>query len=111
MSKTYEELARESLLNTNTIPFPIKKLGRWWDKNDEIDIVGIGENEIVFGECKWSVKKVGLSVLYDLKEKSKKVQWKNTNRKEYFILFSKEGFSDELIEFTKENNNIILSEF
>lgn len=111
VSKTYEELARESLLNTDTIPFPIKKLGRWWDKNNEIDIVGIGENEIVFGECKWSVKKVGLSVLYDLKEKSKKVQWKNTNRKEYFILFSKEGFSDELIEFTKENNNIILSEF
>ena len=111
VSKTYEELARESLLNTNIIPFPIKKLGRWWDKNNEIDIVRIGENEIVFGECKWSVKKVGLSVLYDLKEKSKKVQWKNTNRKEYFILFSKEGFSDELIEFTKENNNIILSEF
>ena len=57
MSKTYEELARESLLNTDTIPFPIKKLGRWWDKNDEIDIVGIGENKIIFGECKWSVKK------------------------------------------------------
>ncbi len=71
ISKIYESLARESVLLNSSVPFPVKKLGRWWDKEEEIDIVGIGENEILFSECKWSNKKVGLSVLYDLKEKSK----------------------------------------
>lgn len=111
VSKIYEDLSRETLLNNFEIPFPIKKLGRWWNNNEEIDIVGLGDNEIIFGECKWSSKKVGLSVLLTLKEKSKNVKWNNSNRKEYFILFSKEGFSDDLISLSKKDKTIILSEF
>ena len=111
VSKVYENLARETLLNNLQIPFPIKKLGRWWNNNEEIDIVGLGDNEIIFGECKWSNKKVGLSVLMALKEKTKYVNWNNASRKEYFILFSKEGFSDDLISLSKKDNSIILSEF
>ena len=111
VSKIYEDLSRETLLNNFEIPFPIKKLGRWWNNNEEIDIVGLGDNEIIFGECKWSNKKVGLSVLLSLKEKSKSVKWNNSNRKEYFILFSKEGFSDDLIDLSKKDKTIILSEF
>lgn len=109
--KIYEDLSRETLLNNSQVPFPIKKLGRWWNNNEEIDIVGLGDNEIIFGECKWSNKKVGLSVLISLKEKSKNVKWNNNNRKEYFILFSKEGFSDDLINLSKEDSSIILSKF
>lgn len=111
VSKIYEDLARETVLNNSEIPFPIKKLGRWWNNNEEIDIVGLGDNEIIFGECKWSSKKVGLSVLLSLKEKSKSVKWSNNSRKEYFILFSKEGFSDDLISLSKKDKTIILSEF
>lgn len=111
VSKTYEELSRESLFEREIVPFPIKKLGRWWDKNEEIDIVGIGEKEVIFGECKWSNKKVGISVLLKLKEKSNKVKFKNNVEKKYYILFSKSGFSDELIELSKEDEYIILSDF
>ncbi|MGL5582880.1 MAG: ATP-binding protein, partial [Cetobacterium sp.] len=94
VSKTYEDLARESLLWDSTIPFPIKSIGRWWDKNEEIDVVALGEKEILFGECKWSNKHVGLSVLFKLQEKAKKVDKKG--KKEFYILFSKSGFSEEL---------------
>lgn len=111
VSKIYEDLSRETLLTDSKIPFPIKKLGRWWNNSEEIDIVGIGDKEIIFGECKWSSKKVGMSVFLALKEKSKKVKWNNDTRKEYFILFSKEGFSEELIEFSRNEKNIILSNF
>ncbi|MGL6023678.1 MAG: ATP-binding protein, partial [Cetobacterium sp.] len=111
VSKVYEDLSRESLMYDNQIPFPIRNLGRWWDKNEEIDIVALGEDEILFGECKWSNKHVGLSVLYKLKEKAKGVKWKNGSRKEYYMLFSKSGFSDELIEVSKKDSTIILSNF
>ena len=111
VSKIYERLCLDSLLLHEEIDFPLSKIGRWWDKNEEIDIVGLGEKEIIFGECKWSKKHVGLSVLLELKEKSKKVNWKNNDRKEYFILFSKSGFSSDLIELAKSDSKIILSKF
>lgn len=111
VSKIYEELARETLFSNLQIPFPIKKLGRWWNNNEEIDIVALGDKDIIFGECKWSNKKVGLSVLFSLKEKSKKVNWNNNSRKEYFILFSKEGFSEDLIALSEKDKTIILSDF
>lgn len=111
VSKIYEELARETLFSNLQIPFPIKKLGRWWNNNEEIDIVALGDKDIIFGECKWSNKKVGLSILFSLKEKSKKVNWNNNSRKEYFILFSKEGFSEDLIALSEKDKTIILSDF
>ncbi|MGL4787778.1 MAG: ATP-binding protein, partial [Cetobacterium sp.] len=110
VSKVYENLSRETLMWDSKVPFPIKNLGRWWDKNEEIDVVALGENEILFGECKWSNKQVGLSVLYKLKEKAKAVKWKNDSRKEYYVLFSKSGFSDELIETSQKDSTIILSD-
>lgn len=111
VSKAYEKLCLLAVFQEQAIEFPLFKAGRWWDKNTEIDIVGLGENEIVFGECKWSNKHVGLNVLHDLKEKAKKVKWKNNSRKEIYILYSKSGFSDDLIELSKIDNSIILSEF
>ncbi|UUV20097.1 ATP-binding protein (plasmid) [Fusobacteria bacterium ZRK30] len=111
VSKAYERLCLESLITHEEIDFPISKVGRWWSKNEEIDVVGLGEKEIIFGECKWSKKHVGLSVLFALKEKAKKVKWKNNSREEYFILFSKSGFSPDLIEATEKDSRIILSKF
>ena len=57
-----------------------------------------------------SKKQVGLSILNELKEKSKKVIWNNDKRKEYYILFSKSGFSQDLIELAKKKSNIVLKE-
>ena len=111
ISKACERLCLDSILKDEKIPFPLMKTGRWWDKNDEIDVVGLGEDKIIFGECKWSEKHVGLNVLYQLKEKSKKVKWKNGIREEFFILYSKSGFSDDLIKLAKKDSKIILNDF
>lgn len=49
-------------------------------------------NEILFVECKWknlSERKAG-NILYELKEKSRFVQWHNDLRKEYFGIVAKE---------------------
>ena len=51
-----------------------------------------------------------VNILNELKEKSKKVIWNNDKREEYYILFSKSGFSQDLIELAKKKNNIILKE-
>jgi len=43
-----------------------------------------------------------------LQEKSKKVKWHKDKRTEYYILFSKSGFTDELISLARQTKNLIL---
>ena len=58
-------------------------------KNIEIDILAYDSTgkDILFGECKYSKNKKGLSVLMDLQNKSTHVNWNKENRKEYFAIY------------------------
>ena len=69
------------------------KIGSWWHKDKEIDIVAINEikKQIIFLECKW--KKINynqtLKIIKDLKEKAKHVKWLNKSRKEKYGVIAK----------------------
>ena len=114
VSYIYEDVCREKMwdLNDEKIKVTFDKIGRWWDANHEIDIVGLNSdgNEIIFGECKYykNDKKMDERVFYELKEKTKYVDWKKDNRKEYFILFSISGYTDSLKKIAQEREDLIL---
>jgi AAA+ ATPase superfamily predicted ATPase len=55
VAKVYEDLSVEYMLKH----YPVLKAGRWWNKDEEIDVVGVGEEFMFVGECKYSNKKVG----------------------------------------------------
>lgn len=108
VSTVYETICRENLIRAE-LPFDVLKTGKWWDNNEEIDIIYLGSNnEILFGECKWTNEKLGISVLNALKSKAIKVEYKKNNREEYFVLFSKNGFTDDLIKLATEDNRVLL---
>ncbi len=90
VSPVYENLAIAYLMNNYTL----LKCGRWWDKNREIDAVGIGEDFLIVSECKYSNKRVGMDILKSLQENAKKID--NSLPVKHYILFSKSGFTDEL---------------
>ena len=109
----YEDIAKENLkglLPSTNHNISIRAIGRWWDKNQEIDIVGVDEesNTIVFGECKYSENKVGISVLRNLQTKSRHVVWGGPGRVELFALYSINGFTDDLYQYAKERKELIL---
>ncbi|MCF8469035.1 MAG: DUF234 domain-containing protein [Sneathiella sp.] len=83
--------------------------GRWWDKNTEIDLLGIGEDKrhVVFGECKYTARPVDTDVYFQLLEKSHKVNLGKTGQKHY-ALFSQSGFSDALRNLAHTHENIHL---
>ena len=99
----YEKIAVECLWNHMDSFFPFERIGRWWDRNEEIDVVGVNkqQNSILFGEVKWSEKPVGVDIYENLKARSKKVQWGNESRKEFFCLFSKKGFTENMMKVAK----------
>jgi len=109
----YEEVCRQKVLeqsHLNNQPFRILKIGRWWNRQEEIDIVGINEEsgDILFGECKFTNKPVGIALYQDLLRKAQSVQWHQDKRREYFVLFSKSGFTDGMLSLAENNPQLIL---
>lgn len=97
-SLTFEEVCRSYVKKGYLDDLKFNQVGRWWTKDAEIDIVGLNEddNTILFGEVKWSVNKVGVDILADLRRKATLVEWGKEERKECFALFSRSGFTEEL---------------
>ena len=97
----YEDICRERMWEINAEgvwPFYFSKLGRYWDSKEEIDIAAIdldGKN-LILGECKFWQEPVGVSVLRELEAKAKTVSWEKEKRKTWFVLFSVNGFTEDL---------------
>ena len=111
----YEDICLEKMWELNaagTWGFNFDKVGRWWSGNTEMDIVALDSNgnDIIFGECKYRNNKVGLDVFNELERKVSQVDWKKNDRRCHFILFSVNGFSDELIEVARVRGDLVLME-
>jgi AAA+ ATPase superfamily predicted ATPase len=104
VAKIYEDISIEYTLRN----YELLKCGRWWNKNSEIDVVGVGEDYLIVGECKYSNKKVGVDILKSLQEKALHVELKLAIKK--YLLFSKSGFTDDLIALSKNDDSIELIE-
>lgn len=114
VAHVYEDICIQKMWNLNAEnkwTFNFDKAGRWWNNTTEIDIVAYDStgNDIIFGECKYTEKKMDVDIFYDLVEKSKQVTWKNNNRKEWYVLFSINGFTDKMIELANSRNDIMLN--
>lgn len=115
-SYVYEDICRQQMWDLNAagkLPFLFDRVGRWWGGRDtEIDIVAIDSHDpgnILFGECKFHQSvPMQAEVLYHLMEKVPAVPWGNAGRKEWFILFSASGYSEELKKMSLKNGNIML---
>ena len=99
-----EDAARELV----RLEFPdLTRVGRHWDRHNEIDIVGLdatGEVGLI-GEVKWwRNKPVGLNVLTELRRKAEALEI--DAGKARYLLFSGSGFTPELKE-----HDVLLRDF
>ncbi len=111
VSYVYEDICRNDVWSLLSEGVSFNRVGRWWGSKDvEIDILAYDSvgTDIVFGECKYSKNKKGMETLENLQKKSSAVNWKKDNRNEYFVIYSKSGFTKELLEFAKSKNNVFL---
>jgi len=120
VGRSFEDIALQFLIKlnrSNKLPFVFGKIGRQWGKfrgekgknTYEIDIVALNENtkEILFSECKWENKKTDVGVLEDLQKKSGFVNWYLGERKEYFAVISKAGFTHRAEKFAKQEGFLL----
>lgn len=109
----YEDVCIEKMWELNADDawnFHFDKVGRWWNAGTGIDIVAMDSSghDMIFGECKYWMNKVGVDVLNHLEQKAGQVEWKKDGRKNHFILFAVNGFTEELTELSKVRNDLIL---
>jgi len=111
--KKFEMVCTQYMQRKNKLlelPDIMEEIGTWWGGNhatkveEEIDIVALNKIIGIYGECKYTEKLVGIDLLEELMRKSlliPKVEM-------YYYLFSKVGFTKDLIEYSKQKENIVL---
>lgn len=110
----YEAVCRAAmprLARTKNLPFIPDRVGRWWTRSSEIDIVAFKEStrEILFAECKWTDRPVDLSTLRDLQAKTLLVPWHLSDRKPYYAIFCKKRVSPGLKALARKKQVILIT--
>jgi AAA+ ATPase superfamily predicted ATPase len=112
LGSIYENVAREMLWEYRDRIFPFSATGRWWNKEEEIDVVAVNpeSDSIMFGEAKWTKRPVGTDIFEKLKEKAAKVVWGTPERKEIYALFSKAGFTDAVMKMGQRGEVVLFKQ-
>ncbi|HUW67283.1 MAG TPA: ATP-binding protein [Candidatus Nanoarchaeia archaeon] len=91
LGMVFEKIASEFLWQARPIEFT--KIGRWWHKKEEIDLIALNDatKEVLFIECKWRTFSTAESLrnLEKLKKKADFVKWNKGERVEYYGLVAK----------------------
>lgn len=116
----YEEVCRECLWDLGAqgaIPFMPNRVGAWWGARDvELDAVALSteEGRVLFGECKFWTKPVGVSVLNHLEKQAQRAlddpAFGPYRSAPTFAVFSIGGFTDELRALADGREDVYLFE-
>jgi uncharacterized protein len=99
-SLVYEQLCNDLLLNYYANKEEIQSSGSYWDIYSEFDILVLTKSKkIILGECKYKDRTVCKNELTKLKQKAAE----SSIKVDVYALFSKSGFSKELLGMKEDN--------
>ena len=106
-AKAYEETSLEFLKAELGLEC---QFSPWWNKESRISWAGIDLNkkQIIFADCYWKNRLIGVKELNLLKNKAAQVPLENQYITKTFCLISKEGFTDELIKLLNSESLILI---
>ena len=96
VSPLFERLCQRAL--PNLIDRQFRAIGHWWFKEHELDVLGLTDEGLVTGECKFTSQPVSEGVLTDLERTSSEVQWGEAppDGETLYVLFCRSGYTDDL---------------
>lgn len=90
----FEKIVQQLLYKKRILPFNITKIGKWWYKDREIDLVAVNEKDkqAAFLEVKWSRlrEEEVLKIIDWIKKVCKEIRWFRDKRTEHFGVIAKE---------------------
>lgn len=115
LGSAFEDVCTQYLVlqaRSGKLPFIPNGMGKWWGNNpkkksqDDVDIMGIKDNQGLFCECKFRNEKFDLSEFNDLICASEIFQ--NITDKYYYV-FVKSGYTQAVIDESKKYNVKLLT--
>lgn len=106
ISDTFERLCAKSLFSLYPEINFVNAPGQWWEREREIDVVGLSDSVLIAGEAKFTSKPIGYQVFSQLENDVKYVDW--DSEEVYYALFSRSGFKKSVKEAAKEQENLHL---
>jgi hypothetical protein len=96
VSPLFERLCQQSL--PTLVDRRFQAVGQWWFKEHELDVLGLTDEGLVAGECKFTSTPVSEGILSDLERTAAEVQWSDMPQSpdNVYVLFSRSGFSEDL---------------
>lgn len=107
----FEEICRQYLWSSGLsgeLPVTPLNIGNWWNANEEIDLIVLGETDAMLVECKWASKPVGSDLLANLERKASLVQAELEGRGIRYGLCSRSGFTGRLLEDAQQRQDVTL---
>ena len=95
----FEQLCNDLLVDYFQSQSPLLSHGSYWNHHSEFDILAVtSEKKVILGECKYKERKVCKNELNKLKAKAEQ----SGIHADIYALFSKDGFSNELLGMQSE---------
>ncbi|MGV8049772.1 MAG: ATP-binding protein [Anaerolineaceae bacterium] len=110
-SLTFEEVCQQFFWQSGLsgkLPFVPTNIGNWWNTNEEVDLVVLGEKDAILVECKWTSKPVGIDIMADLERKTNLVRPELGDRQICFALCSRSGFTPQLMKDVEPRSDVML---
>jgi hypothetical protein len=96
----YEQLCDDLLVKYYEKTTPLLSSGTYWNQHSEFDILAITKDKkLILGECKYKERKICKNELNKLKDKA----LHSAILVDVYVLFSKSGFSNELLSMKEKN--------
>lgn len=107
----FEEVCQQFLWQlglAGQLPFLPLRSGGWWRANEEIDLILLGQEAAMLVECKWTKRPIGIDILRDLERKAGLVETELAERRLYFALCARSGFTPEVEAEVAQLDDLVL---
>jgi len=108
VSPLFERLCQEAV--PDLIDRQFRDIGQWWFKEHELDILGLTNEGLVVGECKFTSQPVSEGVLADLERTASEVRWSEgpADGEPVYVLCSRSGYTDDLKRVGESRDDVLL---
>ncbi|MFW6376983.1 MAG: ATP-binding protein [archaeon] len=108
VSPLFERLCQRAL--PDLVDRRFRDVGQWWFKEHELDVLGLTNEGLVAGECKFTSRPVSEGVLADLERTARDVRWPDgpADGEPLYVLFSRSGYTDDLTRVRNARDDVRL---
>jgi hypothetical protein len=108
VSPLFERVCQQAL--PDLVDRQFRNVGQWWFREHELDVLGLSDEGLVAGECKFTSQPVSEGVLADLERTAAEVRWSEgpAGGDTRYVLFSRSGYTDDLEHVAETRGDVSL---